>query len=189
MYMTMAQTLQSSSQQFALLSGCGEGSDTNQGIKARERTKYIYTGCSIWPGEKRKHPNLADEVARSPYSRRMSWIYWLKSSLKFQPVCLGVASIPTISFQSGHQEGGLGRWITCNSWGWTWDKRLAMEVWEQGSPGLWVSVLAGHLAQLSWLISRTDLLREFQNSLYGSTWSSKFPEAIVGESHKMKQNY
>lgn len=26
----------------------------------------------------------------------------------FQPVCLGVASIPTISFQSGDQEGGLG---------------------------------------------------------------------------------
>lgn len=58
-------------------------------------------------------------------------IYWLKSSLKFQPVCLGVASTPTISFQSGHQEGGLGRWITCNSWGWTWDKRLPP--WRSGS--------------------------------------------------------
>ena len=97
-----------------------------------------------------------NEAARSPHSHRMS-------SLKFINIsaCVFRGGIYTYYLISIRPPGRWAwnmccRWITCSSWGWTWDQRLAVEVWEQGSPGLWVSVgMAPCSVQLTYFKNRS----------------------------------
>ena len=67
-------------------------------------------------------------------------------------MCLGVASIPTISFQSGHQEGGLGTCVADELHAALEDGHETRDsLWRSGSrvPRDCESVLAWHLAQFS----------------------------------------